>query len=113
MLDQQVSKEMQEMDATESTEDVAINMAQQAEQVNKNMKELFDLKVSVSPQTATDAVKLKTKPAPCSARKSTLGPNNSEPLTKFGHKVYMTESYPVFTICKLCNAKGHYAPCTF
>lgn len=113
ILDQHVSKEMQKMDAAQLTEDVAINMARQAEQVDKNMKELFDSKVSsVSPQTATDAVNQKPKPAPRSARKSPPSSNNSEPCTRCGHKVHIKGSCPALdSICKACNAKGHYARC--
>ncbi|XP_067931837.1 uncharacterized protein [Watersipora subatra] len=115
ILDTAVSREMQKMDVTALTEDVAINMARQAEQVDKNIKELsvnnrsaaadllassscgtdrnFDGSIKDRKTAATDAVNARGRQKPNGGGKSKIRTAAS--------------SYDSSSKCKRCGYKTH------
>ena len=134
ILDTAVSREMQKMDVAALTEDVAINMARQAEQVDKNMKELSvnrsaaaDLLASTSSSgtnnnndsktAVTDAVNARgryNKPGGSKAKSHSTTSNNdsSSKCKRCGYKTHTQGKCPAADVsCNKCSKTGHYARC--
>ena len=139
ILDTAVSREMQKMDVTALTKDVAINLARQAEQVDKNIKELsvnnrsaaadllassscgtdrnFDGSIKDRKTSATDAVNTRDGQKLNGGGKSRIRTaassyDSSSKCKRCGYKTHTQGKCPGAEVsCNKCSKVGHYARC--
>ena len=114
MRDQTVSREMQSMDIDLLTEAKAVSMARQAEEVERQMRELTLPK-------SVDEVKPSRRPKPTVAPSSHQSntKNNSDritqlsgPCSRCGHSKHYDDKCPAIDRkCNVCSVLGHYASC--
>lgn len=112
IIDVNCSRDMQKMNVEELTEEVAINMARQFEQVDKNMKDLTE---SASKLGTVDAVSKSTHSRPKSRNdrhKAASKQSSNSPCSKCGYVTHTndTGTCPATNVkCTKCNVVGHYA----
>ena len=117
ITDTNCRREMQKMDVAKLTEEVAINMARQSEQVDKHVKDLSE-NCTVSKSDAVDTV-TKTRATGSGAypkRGNSAGNStnrqgrNNTPCTRCGYLTHTKGTCPAKdTDCKKCGKVGHYA----
>ena len=120
MRDQTVSREMQRMDIDLLTEAKAVSMARQAEEVERQMRELT-LPKSVDevkprrrrkPRVAPSSHQSNTKRSNSDSESGTSDSELSGPCSRCGHSKHYNGKCPAIDRkCKVCSMFGHYASC--
>ncbi|XP_067945271.1 uncharacterized protein [Watersipora subatra] len=105
ILDKQTSREMQKMDVEQLTEETAIAMARQAEQIERNIKELSSIAKRSETCTA-DCVSEPHKPSVDQVKSQNL----SSKCARCGYMTHTKGSCPAIgSTCKKCNGRNHFA----
>ena len=106
ILDKQTSREMQKMDIDELTEETAIAMARQAEQVDRNIKELSSSAAKSSEACATDCVSEIQKQTVDQVKAKKPQDNCS----RCGYSVHTKGTCPAIgSTCRKCNGRNHFS----
>ena len=115
MRDQNVSREMQRMDIDLLTEAKAVSMVRQAEEVERQMRELT---LPKSVDEVKPSRRRKPRVAPSSHQSNTKNSNSdritelSGPCSRCGHSKHYNGKCPAIgRKCNVCSMLGHYASC--
>jgi len=112
ITDLSCSREMQKMKLEDLTEEVAINMARQSEQVDRHIKDLAEAN-NTHTERSIDAVNKGSASKFISSRPSNQKPNvrnqGNDPCPKCGYTVHTRGRCPARDAkCKNCHKVGHY-----
>ena len=112
MRDQTVSREMQRMDIDLLTEAKAVSMARQAEEVERQMRELT---LPKSVDEVKPSRRRKPRVAPSSHQSNTNSDRitrHSGPCNRCGHVKHFNDKCPAIDRrCNVCSMLGHYGSC--
>ena len=112
MRDQTVSREMQRMDIDLLTEAKAVSMARQAEEVERQMRELT---LPKSVDEVKPSRRRKPRVAPSSHQSNTNSDRItqlSRPCNRCGHVKHFNDKCPAIDRrCNVCSMLGHYGSC--
>ena len=114
MSDQTVSREMQRMDIDLVTDAKAVSMARQAEEVERQMRELT---LPKSVDEVKPSRRRKPRVAPSSHQSNTKSNSDritqlSGPCSRCGHVKHFNDKCPAIDRrCNVCSMLGHYGSC--
>ena len=114
MSDQTVSREMQRMDIDLVTDAKAVSMARQAEEVERQMRELT---LPKSVDEVKPSRRRKPRVAPSSHQSNTKCNSDritqlSGPCSRCGHVKHFNDKCPAIDRrCNVCSMLGHYGSC--